>query len=229
LPKLRFPIELWLFRFAVHGGLLFYLRFSLNQIIFGSSSRRLVISSSPALVASSPRRPHPYADAALRETRRGAAATGAGAAGPIYYRVAAYPLFPEKIDGKLKATLYPKVRYKAHIANLRLGMELGYKITKIHRGIKFHQERFMAPYINKLAESRRKNKNIPSLSEFYKLMMNSLFGKTCENPENYRRFKLLYDNDLGMKIMNSLNNIKDYHLIDPNHDIILLELMQCQN
>jgi hypothetical protein len=33
-------------------------------------------------------------------------------------RVAAYSLFPEKIDGKLKATLFPKVQYKAHIANL---------------------------------------------------------------------------------------------------------------
>jgi hypothetical protein len=146
----------------------------------------------------------------------------------IHDVVAAYPLFPEKIDGKLKATLYPKVRYKAHIANIRLGMELGYKITKVHRGIKFHQERFMEPYIKRLAESRRKNKNIPSLSEFYKLMMNSLFGKTCENPENYRRFKLIADNDLGIRIMNTLSNIKDYHLIDPDHDVILLELMQCQ-
>jgi hypothetical protein len=105
-------------------------------------------------------------------------------------------------------------------------MELGYKITKVHRGIKFTQKRFMEPYINRLAASRRKNKNIPSLSEFYKLMMNSLFGKTCENPENYRRFRLIADKDLGiMKIMNSLNNIKDYHLIDQDNHVILLELM----
>jgi hypothetical protein len=34
----------------------------------------------------------------------------------IHDRVAAYPLFHEKIDGKLKATLFPKLRYKAHIA-----------------------------------------------------------------------------------------------------------------
>jgi hypothetical protein len=39
------------------------------------------------------------------------------------------PLFPEKMDGKLKSTLFPKVQYKAHIANLRLGMELGYQMT----------------------------------------------------------------------------------------------------
>jgi hypothetical protein len=45
----------------------------------------------------------------------------------IHDYVAAYPLFPEKIDGRLKATLFSKERYKAHIANLRLGVELGYK------------------------------------------------------------------------------------------------------
>jgi hypothetical protein len=36
----------------------------------------------------------------------------------IHDKVAAYPLFPEKIDNKLKATLLPKIQYKAHIANL---------------------------------------------------------------------------------------------------------------
>jgi hypothetical protein len=121
----------------------------------------------------------------------------------IHNTVAAYPLFPEKMDGKLKATLLPKVQHKAHIANLRLGLELGYKITKVHREIKYTQKRYMAPYINKLAQERRKNKNNPSLSEFYKLMMNSLFGKTCENPKNYRKFKLTASTETTIKILNS--------------------------
>jgi hypothetical protein len=146
----------------------------------------------------------------------------------IHDDVAAYPLFPERIDHKLKATLLPKVRYKAHMANLRLGMELGYKIIQVHRGIKFRQERFMAPYITKLAEERRKNKNNPSLSEFYKLMMNSLFGKTCENPENYRKFKLSAGPEMCIRILNSLKTIKDYHVIDPEKDVVLLELMKCE-
>jgi hypothetical protein len=146
----------------------------------------------------------------------------------IHDRVAAYPLFPEKIDGKLKSMLLPKFQYKAHIANLRLGMELGYQITKVHRGIKFTRRRYLQPYIKKLAEERRKNKNNPSLSEFYKLMMNSLFGKTCENPENYRKFKLTVGTEMAIKILNSLGSIKDYHLIDPDNDTILMELMKCQ-
>jgi hypothetical protein len=36
----------------------------------------------------------------------------------IHDFVAAYPLFPEKNDGKLKSTLLPKFQYKAHIANI---------------------------------------------------------------------------------------------------------------
>jgi hypothetical protein len=107
-------------------------------------------------------------------------------------------------------------------------MELGYQITKMHRGIKFTQRRYMQPYINKLAEKRRKNNYNPSLSEFYKLMMNSLFGKTCENSENYRKFKLTASTEMSIKIMNTLNTIKDYQLIDPDNDLILLELMKCQ-
>jgi hypothetical protein len=146
----------------------------------------------------------------------------------IHDRVAAYLLFSERIDGKLKATLWSKVRYKAHIANLRLGMEPGYRIIKVHRGIKFRQERFMAPYISKLAEERRKNKSNPSLAEFYKLMMNSLFGKTCENPENYRKFKLTAGTEMCIRILKSLKTIKDYHLIDPEKNVMLLELMKCE-
>jgi hypothetical protein len=51
-------------------------------------------------------------------------------------------------------------------------------------------------------------------------MMNSLFGKICENPENYRKFKLIAGTELGIKILNTLSTIKDYHLIDPENDII---------
>jgi hypothetical protein len=86
----------------------------------------------------------------------------------------------------------------------------------------------MAPYIKKLAEERRKNKNNLAKSEFYKLMMNSLFGKTCENPENYRKFKLTASTEMTLRVLNTLGSIKDFHFIDPDNDVILLELMKCE-
>jgi hypothetical protein len=58
--------------------------------------------------------------------------------------------------------------------------------------------------------------------------MNSLFGKTCENPEKYRKFTLIAGTKLDIKILNTLNTIKDYHLIDPENDVILLEHMKCE-
>jgi hypothetical protein len=88
------------------------------------------------------------------------------------------------------ATLRKKKYYRSHIANLRLGLELGYKIIRVHRGIRFRQKPFMKNYVEKLARLRKENMNVPSLCEFFKLLMNSLFGKTCENPENYRKFRI---------------------------------------
>jgi hypothetical protein len=78
----------------------------------------------------------------------------------IHDTVAAYPLFPEKIDGKLKATLLLKVQYKAHIASLRLGLELGYKITKVHRGIKYTQKRYMVLILTNLHRSEERTRTI---------------------------------------------------------------------
>jgi hypothetical protein len=61
----------------------------------------------------------------------------------IHDLVSAYPLFSEVMDGKLKATLYNKKNYRVYIAYLQLGIGLGYKVTKVHRAIRFRQERVM--------------------------------------------------------------------------------------
>jgi hypothetical protein len=70
--------------------------------------------------------------------------------------LSAYPLFPEVMDGKLKATLYDKKNYRVHIAYLQLGLMLGYKLTKVHRAIRFRQEPIMLSYVWMLAKERKK-------------------------------------------------------------------------
>jgi hypothetical protein len=65
----------------------------------------------------------------------------------IHDIVSAYSLFPEIIDGKLKATLYDKKNYRVYITYLQLGIALGYKVTKIHRAIRFKQELVMLSYV----------------------------------------------------------------------------------
>ena len=53
-------------------------------------------------------------------------------------------------------------------------------VRKIHRGIKYHQRAWMAPYIAVNQEMREQAKT-PFEKEVFKLMNNSVFGKTCEN------------------------------------------------
>ena len=62
-----------------------------------------------------------------------------------------YPLAPErlKIGGveKLIPNLWDKEKYIVHHENLKLYEELGLKVKKIHRGIKFREEPWMRSYI----------------------------------------------------------------------------------
>ena len=48
---------------------------------------------------------------------------------------------------KLLPNLWDKVSYVVHYKNLKLYQELGLKIKKIHRGIKFRENPWMKSYI----------------------------------------------------------------------------------
>ena len=81
---------------------------------------------------------------------------------------------------KLVPNLCNKSRYVLHYRNLQLYMSLGLRLTVVHRALWFDQSPWMEPYIRKNTELRKK-----ATSDFekdlYKLMNNSVFGKTMEN------------------------------------------------
>jgi len=141
----------------------------------------------------------------------------------IHDKVSAYPLFPEIIDGKLKATLYNKTNYVTHIVNLQLGLRLGYKITKIHRILSFKQAPIMRDYITMLAMERKKYPKGTSMNELYKLMANSLFGKTCENPMNYRKIRFVKGKDQCLRMLNN-TRMKNYIVLDEKSSVMMFEL-----
>ena len=105
-----------------------------------------------------------------------------------------YPLAPERIEckngvKKLIPNLWDKNNYVVHYKTLMLFLSLGMKLKKIHRGIKFIESDFLKPYIDKNTNLRALAKNNFE-KDFFKLMNNSVFGKTMENIRNRVNVKL---------------------------------------
>ena len=95
-----------------------------------------------------------------------------------------FPLAPEILElggvEKLTQNLRDKEGMVLHGKNLQLYLSLGMKLKTIRRGISFKEEPFMKCYIDKNTALRAKGKNAFE-KDFFKLMNNSVFGKTMEN------------------------------------------------
>lgn len=105
-----------------------------------------------------------------------------------------YPLAPQRLEvngvKKLLPTLWDKERYVVHHEALKLYESLGLKITKIHRGIAFEESDWLQGYISLNTKLRTRDEN-DFEKDFFKLMNNSVFGKTMENIRNRQVIKLV--------------------------------------
>ena len=119
-----------------------------------------------------------------------------------------YPLAPEKlkVNGveKLISHFKPHKNYVIHYRNLRQCLEMGLKITKVHRGISFNQSSWMEPYIKKNTELRKTAANSFE-KDFFKLMNNSVFGKTIENIRKRQNIILIDNREKALKLSSRPN------------------------
>lgn len=106
------------------------------------------------------------------------------------------PFCPEHVipknctQSKLMCTLTNKHRYVTHLKNLTQCLRHGLKLTKIHRVLEFTEEAWLRPYIELNTRLRA-----AALTEFernfFKLLINAIFGKTIENDRKKRDVKLV--------------------------------------
>ena len=120
-------------------------------------------------------------------------------------------LLPEKmkINGtnKLVTTRYDKERYVIHISASKQALNHGLKLKKVHRAIMFRQEAWLKPYID-MNTKLRTDATSNFEKNFFKLMNNSVLGKTMENVRNQRDIKLVTTNEKKRKYVSEPN----YHI-----------------
>ncbi|KAL4142621.1 hypothetical protein QTP88_005046 [Uroleucon formosanum] len=120
-----------------------------------------------------------------------------------------FPLAPERhFDNKqlpkLLTTLYDKKKYIIHYETLKLYINLGLKIEKIHRVLEFSQSPWLKSYIDFNTNLRSEAKN-EFEKEYFKLMNNSVYGRTMMNVRNHVDIRLCSNGSTVEKLITKPN------------------------
>ena len=125
------------------------------------------------------------------------------------------PFLPErkKVNKceKLICSIEDKEKYVVHIRALKQALNHGLILKKVHRVIKFNQRAWLKPYIDMNTKLRIKA-NIEFEKNFFKLMINSVFGKSSENVRKHRDIKLVTTDEKRYGLVSETNYRKTKRL-----------------
>ena len=109
----------------------------------------------------------------------------------------------EKVEKRV-CSIEDKEKYVIHIRALKQALNHGLILKRVHRVIQFNQEAWLKPYIDMNTKLRKEAKNEYE-KDFFKLMNNSVFGKTMENVRKQRDIKLVTTEEKRCKLVSEPN------------------------
>ena len=105
---------------------------------------------------------------------------------------------------KLICSIEDKEKHVIHIRALKQALIHGLVLRKVHRVTHFNQEDLLKPYIDMNTKLRKRAKN-DFEKDFFKLINNSVFGKTRENARKHRDIKLVTTDEKRHKLVSEPN------------------------
>ena len=120
-----------------------------------------------------------------------------------------------------------KTNYKVHYKNLQLYLSLGMKLTKIHRVLTFKQFDWMKKYID-FNTKKKMNAANDFEKDFFKLMINFVYGKTMENLRKTINVRLVNNEKYFLKYTSRPTHIthksfgKDYAAVHEIKQVLIL-------
>ena len=109
---------------------------------------------------------------------------------PLTHHIIAHNQLNYTPSPKLCGTLEHKTHYKVYYRNLKQYLQLGMKLTAVHKVMRFRQVAWMKSFIMHNVEKRAVCQN-EFQKDLYKLQNNAVFGKTMENVRKRCKYNLI--------------------------------------